>query len=66
MRSFLAASAAVFTVVCAAWATRLILGTPVRVNGYDVPVMLSVIPMLITGAMAYWAVRLMPQVKTQT
>ena len=63
MRQFLTASGIVFTFVCGAWITRLILGTPVRVNGFDVPVALSVVPIVITGAMAVWAFRLMRGVK---
>ena len=63
MRQFLTVSGIVFTFVCAAWITRMILGTPVRVNGFDVPVALSVVPMLVTGGMAIWAFRLMRDAK---
>jgi hypothetical protein len=65
MRAFLAASGTVFAIVCAGWATRLILGTPVRVNSFDVPVALSIIPMLITGGLAFWAFRLLPRAKAE-
>lgn len=63
MRLFLITSALVFTFVCAAWITRLILGMPIIVNGYSVPVSWSVVPMLVTGAMAVWAFRLTRDVK---
>ena len=63
MRQFLTVSGIVFTFVCVAWTARMILGTPVRVNGFDVPVALSVVPMLVTGAMAIWAFRLMRDAK---
>jgi hypothetical protein len=58
MRQFIVTSALVFTFVCAAWITRLVLGVPIVVNGYSVPVTWSIVPMLVTGAMAVWAFRL--------
>jgi hypothetical protein len=57
MRHFVITSALVFTLVCAGWLTRIILGFPIVVNGYSVPVTWSVVPMLVTGAMAVWAFR---------
>jgi hypothetical protein len=64
MRKFLAATGTVFAIVCTAWASRLILGWPIQVAGFDVPVMFSLLPMLVTGALAIWAFRLIPQAKT--
>jgi hypothetical protein len=58
MRAFTVASGIVFTLVSCAWITRLILGVPVIVNGYSVPVTWSIVPTLVTGAMAVWAFRL--------
>jgi hypothetical protein len=63
MRQFLTFTGIVFTVVCAAWLSRLILGFPIAVNGYSVPVSWSVVPVLITGALALWAFRLLRNAK---
>jgi hypothetical protein len=65
MRQFFGISALVFSIVCAAWATRMIFGTPIRVNGFDIPVAYSIVPMLITGAMAVWAMRLFVRVNAR-
>ena len=63
MRQFIIASGIVFTVVSAAWITRLVLGIPIVVNGYSVPVAWSIAPLIVTGGLAVWAFRLLRVVK---
>jgi hypothetical protein len=63
MRPFLIASGIVFTVVSAAWITRLVMGIPVVVNGYSVPVAWSIVPLVVTGSLALWAFKLLREVK---
>ena len=58
MQRFLIASGMLFSFVAVAWLCRLLLAVPITVNGYQVPVWLSVVPMFITGSLAVWAFRL--------
>jgi hypothetical protein len=50
-------SGIIFTVMAIAQLTRTVLGWPVQVDLFTVPVWLSGVAFLITGGMAIWAFR---------
>lgn len=50
-------SGVIFTVIALAQLTRTVLGWPVQVDGFNVPVWLSGVAFLITGTLATWAFR---------
>ena len=58
MRAYLLSSGSLFTFVAGAWLLRLALAVPLRVNSVEVPVWLSVVPILAAGSLAAWAFRL--------
>lgn len=58
MQRFVLTAGIVFAVVALAWLFRLAMGFPISVWGYDVPRWFSVIPMIITGSFAIWAISL--------
>lgn len=57
MRAYLQVSGTLFGVIALAHALRLIQKWPVEVAGWVVPVWVSVIGFLLTGALAVWAFR---------
>lgn len=58
MHRFAIVSGSLFAVVAGAWAVRLLMAMPIVVNGYTIPNWFSVIPIVVTGALAIWAFRL--------
>jgi len=57
MRRYELVSGIIFTVMAIVQLTRTILGWPVQVDLFTVPVWLSGVAFLITGGMAIWAFR---------
>jgi hypothetical protein len=57
MRRYELVSGIIFTVMAVAQLTRTVLGWPVQVDLFTVPVWLSGIAFLITAGMAIWAFR---------
>lgn len=58
MQRYCTISGALFTVITAAWTFRLLTATPVTVDGWEIPVAISVIPIMVAGSLAVWAFRL--------
>lgn len=50
-------SGILFTIIAVAQLTRTLLGWPVQVAGFSVPVWISGVAFLITGGLALWAFR---------
>jgi hypothetical protein len=59
MRRYISAAGVFFAVICLVWIARFALGIPVRVNGFDVPVSLTLVPIAVSGTFAVWAFRVM-------
>lgn len=59
MQRFVIVSGVFFAFICCVWLARLALGVPVRVSDVDIPVWVSVFPVLIAGSLAVWAFRLL-------
>jgi hypothetical protein len=59
MRRFTLFAGSFFALVCAVWLTRLVLSVSLLIDSYDVPVWLSVLPIVISGTFAVWAFRLL-------
>ena len=57
MRRYELVSGIIFTIMAIAQLTRTVLGWPVQVDLFTVPVWLSGVAFLITGGMAIWAFR---------
>lgn len=57
MRRYELVSGIIFTVIAFVQLLRTVLGWPVQVDLFTVPVWLSGVAFLITGAMAVWAFR---------
>ncbi len=57
MRRYELVSGIIFTIVAIVQLTRTVLGWPVQVDLFTVPVWLSGVAFLITGGMAIWAFR---------
>ena len=57
MRRYELVSGIIFTIVSLAQLTRSVLGWPVQVDGYGVPVWVSWVAFVIAGGMAIWAFR---------
>ena len=53
-------SGVIFTVMALAQLTRTVLGWPVQVDGFNVPIWVSGVAFLITAALASWAFRSAP------
>ena len=58
MRRYELISGIIFTIMAAVQLLRTVLGWPVQVDLFTVPVWLSGVAFLITGSMAIWAFRL--------
>ena len=58
MRRYELISGIIFTIVAVVQLLRTVLGWPVQVDLFTVPVWLSGVAFLITGSMAIWAFRL--------
>ena len=58
MQRFLIVAGVLFAFIAVAWLCRFVLGLPITVNGYAVPLWLSVVPIVVTGSLAVWAFRL--------
>ena len=58
MHRFLMASGTLFSLIALAWLGRVLLAIPINVNGYAVPLWLSVVPIVVSGSLAIWAFRL--------
>ena len=63
MYRFLMASGILFSFIALMWLGRMLLAIPVAVNGYAVPIWLSVLPMAVTASLAVWAFRLVAETK---
>lgn len=59
MRRFTLFAGTFFAFICVVWLARLVLGISVRVDRYDVPVLISVLPIVVSGSFAVWAFRLL-------
>lgn len=57
MRRYELVSGILFTILAVAQLTRTLLGWPVQVAGFNVPVWISGVAFLITGGLALWAFR---------
>ena len=57
MRRYELVSGIIFTIVAIVQLTRTVLGWPVQVDLFTVPVWLSGVAFLITGGMAIWGFR---------
>jgi len=57
MRRYELVSGIIFTIMAVVQLTRTVLGWPVQVDLFTVPVWLSGVAFLITGGMAIWAFR---------
>ncbi len=57
MRRYELVSGILFAILSIAQLVRTLLGWPVQVDGFNVPVWLSGIAFLITGSLAIWAFR---------
>jgi hypothetical protein len=57
MRSYGLVSGFVFAIVALAQLTRALLGWPVRVDGFFVPIWVSVLACVITGSLSVWGIR---------
>jgi hypothetical protein len=63
MRVYLQISGTLFGVVALAHAVRVVQKWPVEVAGWVLPVWVSVVGFLLTGALAVWAFRAVGQAK---
>jgi hypothetical protein len=57
MRSYGLVSGFVFAIVALAQLTRALLGWPVRVDGFFVPIWVSVVAFVITASLSVWGIR---------
>jgi hypothetical protein len=57
MRRYELVSGIIFTIMAIVQLTRTVLGWPVQIDLFTVPVWFSGVAFLITGAMAIWAFR---------
>jgi len=58
MRRYELVSGIIFTVVALVQLTRIVLGWPVQIDLFTVPIWFSVIAFLVSGGLAIWAFRL--------
>lgn len=57
MRSYELVSGFVFAIVALAQLTRVLLGWPVRVDGFFIPIWVSVVAFVITATLSVWGIR---------
>ena len=57
MRSYEQVSGTVFAIVAFVQLMRIVLGWPVQVDLFTVPIWFSVVAFLVTGGLAVWAFR---------
>jgi hypothetical protein len=57
MRRYELVSGVLFSIIALAQLTRALLGWPVQVDGFNVPVWFSGVAFLITASLAVWAFR---------
>ena len=57
MRRYELVSGVLFSIIALAQLTRTLLGWPVQVDGFNVPVWFSGVAFLITASLAVWAFR---------
>jgi len=58
MRRYELVSGIIFTVVALVQLTRIVLGWPVQIDLFTVPIWFSVVAFLVYGGLAIWAFRL--------
>lgn len=58
MNAFLVLSGIIFAVVAVMHAARLFYRWPVRIGTFDVPMSVSWLALVVSGALAFWAWRL--------
>ena len=63
MRAYLLISGALFGVVALAHTLRLIQRWPIEVAGWALPMRVSVVGLMLTGALSFWAFRAASQAK---
>ena len=59
MQRFTLIAGIFFAFIFCVWLARFVLGIPVRVYDFDVPRWISVFPVVVSGAFAAWAFRLL-------
>jgi hypothetical protein len=64
MQRYLIASGILFTFIAATWCGRWVIGLTIVVGGIDVPMWLSVFPMVVTATLAIWAFTLAATART--
>jgi hypothetical protein len=57
MRRYEKVSGTVFAIVALVQLTRILLGWPIQVDLFTVPIWFSVVAFLVTGGLAIWAFR---------
>jgi hypothetical protein len=57
MRRYELVSGAIFALVALAQVTRILLGWPLQIDGFSVPIWCSGVAFLISGSLAIWAFR---------
>jgi hypothetical protein len=57
MRRYELVSGTAFAIVCLAQLTRIVMGWPVQIDLFTVPIWISVVAFLGTGGLAIWAFR---------
>ena len=57
MRRYGLVSGFVFAIVALAQLTRALLGWPVQVDGFFIPIWVSVVAFVITASLAVWGIR---------
>lgn len=57
MRRYAQVSGTFMSLLALAHVARLVFGWPIRVAGVDVPVWVSIIPVIVVGGLAVWALR---------
>jgi len=63
MRAYLLISGMLFGVVALAHALRVIQQWPVEIAGWALPMWVSVVGFVVTGALSFWALRAASQAK---
>ncbi|MEO7822457.1 MAG: hypothetical protein ABIS15_02535 [Gemmatimonadaceae bacterium] len=58
IRSYCSVSAAVFAIVALTHVWRFALGLPMHIGAWSVPLSLSLVAAVISGALAFWAFRI--------
>ena len=63
MRAYIGVTGVLFGAIALVHVARLILGWPAQIAGWDIPIWLSWIAILVPGALCIWAIRLVTDVR---